>query len=69
MSHGDAPTTTSDVKIVGRISLKQTWAGGLKYLLALLQDGNAEGKAYARKELARMAEIADMYVAEHPEMA
>lgn len=64
----NAPTTTSDVKQVGTISLKQTWASGLKLLLVLLQDGNAEAKAYARTELARMAQIADMYVAEHPEL-
>lgn len=39
-----------------------TWSGILNWLLAALEDGNAEGKAAARKELRNMAIVADRYV-------
>ena len=37
-----------------------TWAGLLPMLLQVLMDGNTEGKQIVRKELQRMAEVADM---------
>lgn len=52
---------------VETIEIKQTWSSSLPALIILLQDGNKEGKAFARQELARMAKIADLYVNEHPE--
>lgn len=50
-------------KKVVTIDCTPTWSGILKYYLVILEDGNAEGKKIAKKELARMAELADKYVA------
>lgn len=47
------------------ISIKQTWSSNLKLLLVLLQDGNKEGRDFARNELANMAKVADMMVDHH----
>jgi hypothetical protein len=41
----------------------KTWSDHLSMLLLLVTDGNAEGRAYGRAELARMARCADAYVA------
>lgn len=48
-----------------RVSLNvaPSWMAMLPWYLSLLDDGDAKGQATARKELARMAEIADKYVA------
>lgn len=48
---------------VQTIDMTPTWAAILPALLAALIDGTAVGQGMARKELARMAEIADSYVA------
>lgn len=45
------------------ISIKVTWEGSLRMLLALYEDGNAAGRAMAENELYRMAKLADLYVA------
>jgi hypothetical protein len=37
----------------------------LPIFIAVLQDGTEKGRAEARIELARMAKLADAYVAEH----
>jgi hypothetical protein len=56
-------TTVIKGKVVGVIDCTPTWVGILPYYLTVLQDGNEKGKEIARKELKRMAEIADLYVA------
>ena len=48
---------------VQTIDMTPTWSAILPALLAALIDGTAVGQGMARKELARMAEIADSYVA------
>jgi hypothetical protein len=52
----DKPSTES-VKI--RIG-PDTWSGTLPLLIALLENGSAEGKRMAKTELQRMAKVADM---------
>lgn len=53
-----------DVKrFAGTIDLTPSWSGILPTLLAAVTDGTPEGQSIARQELARMAEIADRYVA------
>jgi hypothetical protein len=47
------------------IPMKVTWRGLLPALIMVLENGNATGRATAIAELKRMAEIADLYVAEH----
>ena len=42
------------------IELKFTWANTLRTLLALLEDGDSEGKRFARNEFSRMAVAADL---------
>lgn len=44
------------------ISIKQTWQSSVKLILALIQDGNKEGRDTAIAELAKMAKAADMMV-------
>ena len=41
------------------IDLTMTWEGALPLILAVLTDGNAEGRKFAREELTRMAQVAD----------
>lgn len=48
---------------VRTIDCTPTWAAILPALLAAVTDGTAEGQRIAREELARMATIADSYVA------
>jgi hypothetical protein len=43
------------------IKLVPSWAGVMPCLLAVLQDGNPEGREVAREELMRMAKAADMF--------
>jgi hypothetical protein len=43
------------------IDLAPSWQEVLPILLAAVEDGTAEGRKIARKELARMAEAADKY--------
>lgn len=44
------------------ITCTPSWSGILPGLLAILEDGDNEGKAIAKQELKRMAELADKYV-------
>lgn len=44
----------------GYVDITPTWAGVLPMLLALVTDGNAEGRDFARSELRKMAKAADM---------
>lgn len=43
------------------IDVTPTWEGMLSYYLIVLEDGNKEGKAIAKKELANMAKAADLF--------
>jgi len=43
------------------IDCTPTWEGILNWYLAVLEDGNREGKSIAKKELLRMAQAADSY--------
>ncbi|MDO3558179.1 hypothetical protein [Ralstonia pseudosolanacearum] len=43
------------------IKLTPTWASLLGVYLAVLEDGNAEGRRIAKEELARMAQAADQW--------
>jgi hypothetical protein len=53
----------TDNKIpVGTIDCTPTWSGILSALLALIEDGNPEGRTKAVQELRNMAKVADMYV-------
>lgn len=42
------------------------WVETLPLLLVVLKHGDPAGKSYARKELHRMAQVADEYLKEHP---
>jgi hypothetical protein len=46
------------------IELTVTWQGLLPIILAVLQNGDFEGRKMAREELTRMAQLADLYMAE-----
>lgn len=48
------------------IDLTPTWAGILPALLAVIQDGNSEGKRQAEIELRRLAQVADKFVEQFP---
>ncbi len=54
----DSGTPDSTTKT---ITLKPTWASLLGIYLAVLEDGNAEGRSIAKEELARMAQAADRW--------
>jgi hypothetical protein len=41
------------------IVIEQTWSSLIGAILAILENGNAQGKQIARDELVRMAKIAD----------
>lgn len=45
---------------VETISLRMTWVSTLPMLLVLLENGDTKGREYARKELLRMAQVADL---------
>jgi hypothetical protein len=47
------------------IDLTPSWQGVLRLLLTAYTDGSAKGSRMALEELVRMAELADLYVAEH----
>jgi len=56
----------TDNKIpVGTIDCTPTWSGILSALLALIEDGNPQGRSKAVQELRNMAKVADMYVELH----
>lgn len=44
------------------IDCTPSWSGILNWYITVLQDGNAEGKKIAKKELSRMAQSADNWV-------
>lgn len=44
------------------INITLSWSGLLPALLAILQEGSADGKELAKAELVRMARVADLYV-------
>lgn len=46
------------------IELPVTWQGIVPILLAVLQNGDAEGQQMAREEIVRMAQLADLYAAQ-----
>lgn len=48
------------------IDITPTWSGILPALLLLLESGSAKGRTAARDELARMAKLADIAVANEP---
>ena len=45
------------------IDMTPTWEGILPYLLTIMRDGNFVSQKLARKELTRMAKMADAYAA------
>lgn len=47
--------------MVTTIDCTPTWEGILRYYIAILQDGNAEGQKAAKHELQRMAKAADQF--------
>lgn len=53
----------NEKKLVGTIDMTPTWEGLLPGLLLAIENGTAEGRRIAREELARMAQVADLYVA------
>lgn len=55
----------SNIKTVGVVNLTPTWEAMTRLYIALLEDGDADGRQTARDELYRMARIADAYVKEH----
>lgn len=59
------PSRAAQIKTVGTINLTPTWEAMTRLYIALLEDGDAEGRETARNELFRMARIADTYVKEH----
>lgn len=59
------PATEKPIEV---IDIRQTWENTLKYILVLYTDGNPAGREYAKEQLFNMAKIADLYVAEHPEL-
>ena len=44
------------------IDMTPTWEGLLPYLLVIMRDGTFSAQQTARKELTRMAKLADLYV-------
>lgn len=57
--------TVTTKTLIGAIDCTPSWKAILPTLLALIEMGSAEGKVAAKEELARMARLADLYVAEH----
>lgn len=54
--------TVYEGKVVDTIDITPTWEAILPSLIAVIQDGNGDGKRLAIEELRRMATIADKYV-------
>jgi hypothetical protein len=48
-------------KKINTVSIKLTWSNSVTALIALIEKGNAEGRAHAEKELRNMAKLADLY--------
>lgn len=46
------------------IDITPTWSAILPVLISLIEDGSDKGRANAKEELQRMAELADAYVAQ-----
>lgn len=44
-----------------KLDLSLSWEKALEICLVVLQDGNAEGKKEAKKQLRNMAKLADTY--------
>ena len=53
---------TQTEKEITTIDMTPTWAGALRMLLLLWTDGDHEGRKLARKELFKMATLADKWV-------
>ena len=53
--------------VIRTIDVTPTWSGILQILLATYRDGSARGQQLALAELYRMAKLADLYVADHPD--
>ena len=51
--------TNTETNPTQTIVIEQTWSSLIGAILAILENGNAEGKQIARAELVRMAKIAD----------
>jgi hypothetical protein len=45
------------------INITPTWENILPTLLAVIENGNFEGRKVALEEITRMAQLADLYVA------
>lgn len=58
-----AAMVPDDSTNVETITLPNTWASMLNPLLCLHEEGNPEGKRFAREELIKMARAADLWVA------
>lgn len=56
--------TSSKKKFIGYIDVTPTWASMVPAIIALIENGNAQGRATAIGELNRMADLADKYVAQ-----
>lgn len=50
-------------QVIEYVDLTPTWQEAATVLMAVLEEGTAEGKREARAELLRMAKLADAYVA------
>jgi hypothetical protein len=50
------------------IDITPTWEGILPALLAVIENGNFEGKKIALEEITRMAQLADLYVEHNAEI-
>lgn len=53
-------TAAGGIEDTATIDFSMTWANALPLLLLVLENGTAEGRADARKELERMAYAADV---------
>ena len=51
--------TESNSTTTETIVIEQTWSSLIGAILAILENGNAQGKQIARDELVRMAKVAD----------
>jgi len=59
------PPNNAGKRYVGTIDVTPTWKAMLPVMIEALTNGTPTGKQLAREELARMADLADHYVAEH----
>ena len=61
------PDTVGSFGSTTIVNIAPTWAGQLPVLLAVYENGDAEGRKQAFLELRRMAQVADLHVAANPE--